>query len=443
MGCDPLFAKIGEELANVRLVNTHDHIMGQEQAMRMAKDNRMLYNVMLCQNNRSLLSYMPGEAYRMAQFDFGEAFGTSEGERGADEAGIADLWDGLEKALRLSRNDNQQRTFMQALKKLLGLDFSVIGTRDQWVEASMKYAAANLDSGWYATVLEDNAKFATTLDVSFPTPEVDRRYFRSVLNLGDFLRGYDKSVLGKLTSRHAAGPVTDFDAYLGMLDGAIRDAAARGTVALKDATAYIRDMRYRNVDKRDAAKAFNHVSHLGWANISSDGADIRNFQDFIMHELCRGCANYGIPFQIHSGPPANPAAADPMKLLELIEAHPETTFVILHALGPQADEVSSLLKFYPNVHLDLAWHLNGFPGPRALTRKLAEMFEYVPYHKFTWGADCAAVEESMGIMDQAREVLANALAQKVLDGWEDEDSAIEIGRMILRDNALALYNLSL
>lgn len=411
--------------------------------MRMARDSRFLYNVMLCQNNRSLLSYMPDESFRMAQFDFGEAFGTKADGEKAGETEVAELWGKLAPALHLSRNDNQQRTFMRALKNLHDFDFSVIKTRDQWVEASMKYAEANREPEWYSFVLEERGLFGITLDVSFPTPDIDTRYFRSVLNLGDFLRGYDRSVLEKLMERYRTGPIANFDDYLNMVDQAIGNAVKRGTVALKDATAYIRDMRYRNVHRRDAEKAFNHISHLGWANVSSDGDDIRNFQDFMMHELCRGCAKYGIPFQIHSGPPANLASADPMKLLELIESHPDTTFVILHAFGPQAGEISSLFKFYPNVYLDLAWHLNGYPGPQALTRMLAEMLEYIPYHKFTWGADCAAVEESMGIMMQAREVLASALASKVSDGWEDEDAAIEIGKMILRDNALVLYNLDL
>jgi hypothetical protein len=101
------------------------------------------------------------------------------------------------------------------------------------------------------------------------------------------------------------------------------------------------------------------------------------------------------------------------------------------------------LKFYHNIYIDLAWHINGYPGPSGLKRVLYELLEYVPYHKFCWGADCGAAEETNGIYVEAKEILAQVLTMKVEDKWEDLDTAIEIGKALLRDNAIKLYKLDI
>jgi hypothetical protein len=44
---------------------------------------------------------------------------------------------------------------------------------------------------------------------------------------------------------------------------------------------------------------------------------------------------------------------------------------------------------------------------------------------------------------EAKEVLAQVLTMKVEDKWEDLDTAIEIGKALLRDNAIKLYKLDI
>jgi hypothetical protein len=427
-----------EELEAVPIIDSHDHTMAQEPAMKLSKRSSYLYDVLLMQNNRSLLTYLPDEAWRMAQFDFGEAYGIKGNEGGpADRAAE---WRKLQPVLGYIRNDNQQRTFMMACRKLFDLSFDRIETESQWIELSEKYSQANRRQDWYHQAIKEVGNIDLILNVSFATPEVDRTFFRSVMNMTDFLRGFDESYLRKIEAKYGL-TVKSFDDYLDLLEHVFQKITAAGTVALKDNSGYFRDLTYRDVTKKSAAKAFEPISHLGWANKSIAGEDIENFTNFMMNELAGKCAAYGIPFQIHTGPPGNPANCNPAKLQELFESNPETTFVILHGAGVNVAEIASFLKFYSNIYIDLAWHLNGYPGPSGLKRVLYELFEYVPYHKFCWGADCGAAEESVGIYMQAREVLAEVLARKVDEGWEDLDTAKMIGRAILRGNAIRLYKL--
>ncbi len=432
------YAALLEELEAVHIIDSHDHTMAQELAMKLSKRSSYLYDVLLMQNNRSLLTYLPDESWRMAQFDFGEAYGIKGKEGGAADRQAE--WKKLEPVFGYIRNDNQQRTFMKACRKLFNLSFERIETESQWIELSEKFARANQDRSWYHHAIKEVGKIDLILDVSFATPEVDKKFFRSVMNMTDFLRGFDESYLRKIEAKYGAS-VKNFDDYLGLLDAVFKKITAAGTVALKDNSGYFRDLTYRDVTKKAAAKAFDPISHLGWANKSISGEDIDNFTNFMMNELAHKCASYGIPFQIHTGPPGNPANCNPAKLQELFENNMDTTFVILHGAGANIGEIASYLKFYSNIYIDLAWHLNGYPGPSGLKRVLYELFEYVPYHKFCWGADCGAAEESVGIYMQAREVLAEVLARKVDEGWENLETGKMIGRAILRDNAVRLYKL--
>jgi predicted TIM-barrel fold metal-dependent hydrolase len=433
-----LYEKLLTEFEAVHIIDSHDHTMAQELAMKLSQNPSYLYDILLMQNNRSILTYMPDESWRMAQFDFGEAYGIKGQKATADD--LRAMWRKLQPVLEYIRNDNQQRTFMRACKKLFDLNFDKMETESQWIELSEKFSRANQDKGWYRRAIKEVGHIDLILDVSFATPQVDRTFFRSVMNMTDFLRGFDESYLHKIEQKYGV-TVKSFDDYLGVLDVVFKQMTSQGTVALKDNSGYFRDLTYRDVTKKAASKAFEPVSHLGWANKSVAGEDVENFTNFMMNELARKCAVYGIPFQIHTGPPGNPANCNPAKLQELFETNPETTFVVLHGAGVNVAEIASFLKFYKNIYTDLAWHVNGFPGPSGLKRVMYELLEYVPYHKFCWGADCGAAEESVGIYIQAREILAEVLARKVEEKWEDFETAVRIGKAILRDNAIKLYKL--
>jgi predicted TIM-barrel fold metal-dependent hydrolase len=126
--------------------------------------------------------------------------------------------------------------------------------------------------------------------------------------------------------------------------------------------------------------------------------------------------------------------------MELIESNPETKFTILH-LGPNADEFAVAAASNSNVYIDFGWSLTGYPGPSGFKRLLSEWLEIMPWEKFMVSADTDFVELVYGTVLTFRELISEVLAEKVQNRFIDIDTAIEIGRGILRDNAKKLYNI--
>ncbi len=57
----------------------------------------------------------------------------------------------------------------------------------------------------------------------------------------------------------------------------------------------------------------------------------------MIHRACEVAADYDAPIQFHAGfgdPDAHPRYVDPTHLVECIEAHPETSVVVLHGAYP-------------------------------------------------------------------------------------------------------------
>jgi predicted TIM-barrel fold metal-dependent hydrolase len=427
-----------KELENTKLINTHDHIAPQKQIMGIAQNVSYLYDLMLVNNNSGFLSYLPDEVWRTAQFDFGDAMGRKD-EKEVDKNDLTAMWNKLSPIIDHARGSNHYRMFMRACADLFDLDFTHIDSEKKFIELSEKLSKSNREEGWYHHVLIDKANIEKTVVIGRSDPDqVEKEFFKAAINFQDFVCGYDGLILQSLEEKYGA-KAPDLDAFVDLLDKAFESITRRGAVAIKDALAYARKLDIKNATHRDAKKAFEPVPHNGWAWKSIIGDDITNFQNYMMHRIADYCAKYDIPMQIHTGPPAPADNGNPMYLIEFIENHPDTTFVILHAGGPWAKEFAVFAKYCGHLYIDFAWLLTGFPGPSGTKRLIGDYLEIMPWDKFTWGADCAVVEESYGTLMTAKELLADVLIDKVEDGLFDISKAVEVGRGILRENAETIY----
>ncbi len=427
-----------EYIDEIEIINTHDHTMAPEQARRRAQKESYLYDVLLANNNSGFLSYLPDERWRTTQFDFGDALGN---HRDSCEASPAQLWEKLAPVIWRGKASPHFRMFMEGCRDLFGLDFAIPESEEQWTIFSQRMQASNQREDWYDHVLRQKAHIEKTLVVGRADPrQVEREYFLPLHNLGDFLSGFDSGVLQKLEQQYGrrAESFADFEE---LLRHAVKTAKQQGVVAIKDMQAYRRFMNYKNVTRNDARKAFECVSHNGWAMKSISGEDITRFQDYTMHLILSLAGEYGLPVQIHTGSPAPTDQSNPLLLIDLIESHPETDIVVLHCGGAYYQQFVMTAKYASHVYLDLAWLLTGFPGPSGTRRLLGDWLELVPWDKFTWGADCAVVEETYGTFLTARRVLAQVLADKVGEGFISRGEGEQIARMILRENAKKLYHI--
>ena len=221
------------------------------------------------------------------------------------------------------------------------------------------------------------------------------------------------------------------DDYLVVLDRLFQKAKGAGAVCLKTTLAYQRTLRFENVPKDLAQKAF------GRPRGQLTAAEIKDFEDFIMWRLVELSARYELPFQIHTGH-GRIQGSNPMNLVDLIEANPRTKFILFHGGFPWVGETGIILmRHSSHVWLDSVW----MPtlSYAASKRAFHEWLDVMPSSRIMWGADANHAEGIYGATEMTRRCLAEVLAERVDRGDLHEEHALAIGRQILRENALALF----
>ena len=144
-----------------------------------------------------------------------------------------------------------------------------------------------------------------------------------------------------------------------------------------------------------------------------------------------------LPVQVHCGfgdSDLHLWRADPSYLKPLIERFTATRFVLLHCY-PFVREAGWLAHVYANVFLDLSLTIPHVARPR---EALAESLELAPISKLLYASDASTTPELYLLAAVWwRDALA-AVLPELLAPEEVEPAA----RMILRENALAVYELS-
>jgi len=123
-----------------------------------------------------------------------------------------------------------------------------------------------------------------------------------------------------------------------------------------------------------------------------------------------------------------------------------TNFVLVQGGWPFTAEVAAMLA-KPNIYADIAAQSYGL-SPPLLAASLRPWLELYP-EKVLFGSGALPLTNELGWEEllwigvtNARRALAIALGGMVEDGVVSRSRALEIARMVLRDNAVALYKLS-
>ena len=146
-----------------------------------------------------------------------------------------------------------------------------------------------------------------------------------------------------------------------------------------------------------------------------------------------------MPFQIHTGL-GRLRRSNASLLQPVIEAFPDTKFVLFHGSYPWVDDILGLVHVYPgNVFPDLVW----LPqiSTDAAVRMLSELLDVTNAHSICWGDDSWTSEESYGSLLSAQHVIATVLSKKIREGSMSLSDAFETASNILRDNPKRLYKL--
>ncbi|MGD2173835.1 MAG: glucuronate isomerase [Candidatus Brocadiaceae bacterium] len=202
-----------------------------------------------------------------------------------------------------------------------------------------------------------------------------------------------------------------------------------------------------------AGAHFAHVVQRAFKGpLSPEEAEI--LQSGVLFGLMRHCRDCGLPFQImygvvrdayrHGVPQGTdlPAAGDTLRgLLPLVNAFPEVTFCLSVLSSSQVQELAAYGWIIRNVVLSGHWwYLN---VPRHIASDLSARIQSVPKTKLIgYYSDMYKLEFGLAKFNMYRRVLARVLAGDFVEvGLGSEEDAVQIARLLLRDNARRIFGL--
>jgi hypothetical protein len=328
---------------------------------------------------------------------------------------------------------------LPAFRDLYGIDFDRI-TDEQARDLNKRIYRNYLDQRWLYHVITERANVELMLnDPWWGRYDFGPEYPFAVrvLNVTPLIRGFHPSEFlvasddPYLFARQHNLPVATLDDYLAVLDGLFVEAKKQGAVCLKTTIAYKRTLHFADVPADRAARVF------GRRRDQLSAEEIKDFEDFITWRLTALSAKHELPFQIHTGH-GRLQGSSPMLLLDLIQANPRTKFILFHGGFPWVSETGAIvMRHHAHVWIDSVW-LPTLSYSMA-KRAFHEWLEVVPADRILWGGDCNHAEGIYGATEMTRRCVAEVLAEKVDRGDLREEHALDLGRRILRENALALF----
>ena len=248
-------------------------------------------------------------------------------------------------------------------------------------------------------------------------------------------------------SGRSAVPLT-LDAYLRrVVTPTLERIKSRGALAVKFEAGYLRPLDFADAPLARAQRVYARYAQGGVPS----HADYVLLQDYLFRYIAREAGRLGMAVHIHTiagyGSYYSMRGSEPYVLEPTFDA-PElraTTFVIIHGGWPLTHETTALLN-KPNVYADMS-AMDGLLPPTALAAVLREWLEAYP-EKVLFGTDAfptgpAGGWEDVGAINStnARRALAIALTGMMADSEVDRAAAERLARMVMRDNAMALYHL--
>ena len=263
-----------------------------------------------------------------------------------------------------------------------------------------------------------------------------------------FYPGEEKLLKRYLAELGLNGLPATLDEYLAkVVTPTLERQKAQGVMALKYEAAYLRLLDFDNPDRSTAQATYARYSRGGVPL----ARDYKALQDFLFFYIAKEAGRLGLAIHIHmidgAGSYYRPSGSNPL-LLESVFNDPDlrkTNFVLIHGGFPFTRQTISMFG-KPNVYADFSAQ-TFFLYPRALSEVLRSWLETYP-DRVLFGTDAFSFgplidwpEVAWLSNNTARQALALALTGMMNDGEISREHALELARMVLRDNAIKLYKL--
>jgi len=220
-----------------------------------------------------------------------------------------------------------------------------------------------------------------------------------------------------------------------------------GAIAEKFEAAYLRSLDFEYTEKSQAATIYALSRKAIPAN-----ADYKKLQDFLFRYIAAECGRLGMAVHLHvtagGGSYFGIAGANPLLLESVLNdaALRKTNFVLVHGGWPFNHESTAVLE-KPNAYLDFSWQILS-QYPRGVAAAIREWLEHVP-EKVMFGTDASPGSQEVNWEETAwlatntgRQALALGLSEMMRDQEISRERAVELARMVLRENAIRLYKLN-
>ncbi len=351
---------------------------------------------------------------------------------------FSDWWPLAKHDFDNARATSFYRYQLPAFSDLYGIDFDVISDADA-AALDQRVFAHYRDPRWVYEVVTERAnielmvmdpywdRLGFELEYPFAVPTVNVTALIRGIHPSDFPSPKDSPY--QFAAQNGL-KINSLDDYLAVVERIMAFGKTKGAVCLKTTTAYERTLDFENVSKERAERAW------GRPIARSSAADAKALQDYVMWRIVELAARLDLPFQIHTGH-ARIQGSNPLLLVDLIAANPKTKFILFHGGYPWVGETGAIATRHKNVWIDSVW-LPTISYTMA-RRAYQEWLEVMGSNRILWGADAHHAEGIYGATEYTRRCLAEALAEKVERKELRSESAVGIGRQILRENALELF----
>ena len=269
------------------------------------------------------------------------------------------------------------------------------------------------------------------------TPDTRPLYPREAKLLARYLRDINVRVLPPTLDAYVAAVVVP---TLGRL-------RSNGAVGIKFEAAYLRPLDFDDPDSASARRIYARYVRGG----TPSHAEYKTLEDYLFRAITREAGRERLAVQIHvletfggfySTHGSAPHLLEPAFNDSTLRG---TKFIIVHGGWPLVGETQGLLG-KPNVYADISM-MDDIMSPTVLAGVLRQWLGEWP-DKVLFGTDAfdGGVEQGWEQIawvasTTARRALAIALTGMMRDGEITRDRAQALARMVLRENAAALYGL--
>jgi len=403
----------------IRIIDTHEHLVTEEQRIKQV-DKIDFTNLFKHYAKEDLISASNDKGLIELIYD--------------TDFSLKDRWELLEPIYKAMRTTAYGRVPLIAARDLFGIS-DINSTTIEELSNRMKVATK---PGWYAYVLKEKAK----IDLSFQDnghQKFDPNFYRHVERFSQFALVSSGSEIRDFGSQYNM-PINDIDDYLKLLRSVFIAGVDSGMIGVKTGAAYVRTLQFDNTSEEKGEAVFTSLLK----NDSVSAADIKAVQDYLMHRMLDLVDEFNMPLQIHTGLHAGNGNiitnSKPTHLTNLFFEYPDIDFILFHGGYPYGGELATLAKNFPNVFIDMCWTY--VISPSYSERYLHEWLETIPANKIMgFGGDYSFVEAVYAHSVMARKVISKVLVEKVRTGYMTESEAIDVAKMILRENALRIFKL--